>query len=124
MLDLKETLNISYLFISHDMAIVEYFCDRVAVMYLGKIVELASCEKLYADPRHPYTEALLSVIPKMDSGRNKQRVLVKGDIPSPANPPPGCAFHTCCPIKEKSCETTVPELKEIEPGHFSACLLR
>ncbi len=124
MQDLKETLNISYLFISHDMTIVEHFSDRVAVMYLGKIVELATSEKLYTDPRHPYTEALLSVIPRMESDRDKQRQLIKGDIPSPANPPSGCAFHTRCPIKEKICETTVPELKEVEPGHFSACLLR
>jgi len=124
MQDLKETLNISTLFISHDMTIVEHFSDRVAVMYLGKIVELATSEKLYTDPRHPYTEALLSVIPRMESGRDKQRQLIKGDIPSPSNPPSGCAFHTRCPIKEKICETTVPELKEIEPGHFSACLLR
>jgi len=124
MQDLKETMNISYLFISHDMAIVEHFCDRVAVMYLGKIVELATSEKLYTDPRHPYTEALLSVIPSMESGSKKQPLLIKGDIPSPANPPSGCAFHPRCPIKEKQCETTVPELKEITPGHFSACLLR
>jgi len=124
MQDLKETMNISYLFISHDMAIVEHFCDRVAVMYLGKIVELATSEKLYTDPRHPYTEALLSVIPSMESGRKKQPLLIKGDIPSPANPPSGCAFHPRCPIKEKQCETTVPELKEIAPGHYVACLLR
>jgi len=124
MQDLKEIMNISFLFISHDMAIVEHFCDRVAVMYLGKIVEMTTSEKLYADPRHPYTSALLSVIPRMESGRDKQRLLIKGDIPSPANPPSGCAFHTRCPIKEKKCETTVPELKEVESGHFSACLLQ
>ncbi len=124
MQDLKETMNISYLFISHNLAIVEHFSDRVAVMYLGKIVEMTSSEKLYANPRHPYTEALLSVIPKMESGSDQPRLLIKGDIPNPANPPGGCAFHTRCPIKEKQCETTVPELKEIEPGHFSACLLR
>ena len=114
----------SYLFISHDMTIVEHFSDRVAVMYLGKIVELATSEKLYTDPRHPYTEALLSVIPRMESGKDKQPPLIKGEIPSPSNPPSGCAFHTRCPIKEKTCETTVPELKEVEPGHFVACLLR
>lgn len=124
MQDLKETMNISYLFISHDMAIVEHFSDRVAVMYLGKIVEMASSKNLYNGPRHPYTEALLSVIPKMESGRDQQRHLIKGDIPSPSNPPSGCAFHTRCPIKEKQCETTVPELKEVEPGHFAACLLK
>jgi oligopeptide transport system ATP-binding protein len=124
MQDLKETMNISFLFISHDMAIVEHFSDRVAVMYLGKIVELATSEKLYRDPRHPYTQALLSVIPNLNSSHGKQPPLIKGDIPSPANPPGGCAFHPRCPIKEKKCETTVPELKEVEPGHFIACLLR
>lgn len=124
MQDLKETMNISFLFISHDMAIIEHFSDRVAVMYLGKIVEMATSEKLYRDPCHPYTQALLAVIPRMESSRDKQPPLIKGDIPSPANPPSGCAFHTRCPIKEKQCETTVPELKEVEPGHFVACLLR
>ena len=124
MQDLKETMNISFLFISHDMAIVEHFSDRVAVMYLGKIVEMTTSEKLYRDPRHPYTQALLAVIPRMESGRKNQPPLIKGDIPSPAKPPSGCAFHTRCPIKEKQCETTVPELKEVEPGHFVSCLLR
>jgi len=121
---LRETLNISFLLISHDMAIVEHFCDRVAVMYLGKIVELAASDQIYNHPRHPYTEALLSVIPSIESGQRKKHLLIKGDIPSAANPPPGCAFHTRCPIKEKKCETTVPELKEVGPGHFVACLLR
>lgn len=124
MQDLKENMNISYLFISHDMAIVEHFCDRVAVVYLGKIVEMATSEKLYTDPSHPYTEALLSVIPKIESGIDKQRLVIKGDIPSPSNPPSGCAFHTRCPIKEKKCETTVPELRETAPGHWVACLLK
>jgi oligopeptide transport system ATP-binding protein len=124
MQNLKEAMNISYLLISHDMAVVEHFCDRVAVMYLGKIVELATSDQLYNRPRHPYTEALLSVIPTMESGRKKQPLLIKGDIPSAANPPTGCAFHTRCPIKEKQCETTVPELTEVEPGHYVACILR
>ncbi len=124
MQDLKETMNISYLFISHDMAVVEHFCDRVAVMYLGKIVELATSDQIYNRPRHPYTEALLSVIPTIESGRKKQPIRIQGDIPSAANPPSGCAFHTRCPIKEKQCETTVPGLKEVQPGHFVACLLR
>ncbi|GJL77497.1 MAG: ABC transporter ATP-binding protein [Nitrospinaceae bacterium] len=124
MQNLKEMMNISYLFISHDMAVVEHFCDRVAVMYLGKIVEMAASDRLYNRPHHPYTEALLSVIPTIESGKKKQRLLIKGDIPSAANPPSGCAFHTRCPIKEKQCETTVPELKEVEPGHFVACLLK
>lgn len=121
--NLKETMNTSYLFISHDMAVVERFCDRVAVMYLGKIVELAASERLYNRPRHPYTEALLSAVPTIEPGKRKRSLLIKGDVPSAANPPKGCAFHTRCPIKEKKCETSVPELKEVEPGHFAACLL-
>ena len=121
---LKESMGISYLFISHDMALVEHFCDRVAVMYLGKIIETADSATLYRNPRHPYTEALLSVVPSMEPGRKKQRLLVPGDLPNPAAPPKGCAFHTRCPIKEKQCETTVPELKEVAPGHQVACPLR
>lgn len=123
LLDLREGMGISFLFISHDMAVVKYFCDRVAVMYLGKIVEFADSERLYESPRHPYTEALLAAIPNMDPN-TKSRSLIKGDIPSAANPPPGCAFQTRCPIKEKRCEESVPELKEIETGRFVACFLR
>ena len=93
-------------------------------MYLGKIVEQAASSQLYNQPRHPYTEALLSVIPTIEPGKKKKSLLVKGDVPSTANPPSGCAFHTRCPIKEKRCETTVPDLREVEPGHFVACLLR
>ncbi len=124
LLDLQETMGISYLFISHDLAVVRYFCDRVAVMYLGKIVESAPSESLYKTPRHPYTEALLSAIPSMGTGARKQRPKIKGDLPSAADPPGGCAFHTRCPIKEKRCEESVPELKETAPGHFAACFLR
>ena len=122
--DLKEKLDISYLFISHDMGIVEYFCDRVAVMYLGKIVEMASREKIYKNPRHPYTEALLNAVPGLDFRKAKQKLKVAGDIPDPSNPPQGCSFHTRCPIKEKHCEEIEPVLKEVETGHFVACLLK
>lgn len=124
LLDLKETLDISYLFISHDMGVVEYFCDRVAVMYLGKIVEIADSEQIYNSPQHPYTTALLNAIPNLESGRTKQKLLIKGDIPNPANPPKGCAFHSRCPIKEKQCEEEMPALKEIAPGHQVACFLK
>ncbi len=121
---LKEAMDIAYLFISHDMALVEHFCDRVAVMYLGKIIETADSATLYASPRHPYTEALLSAVPSMEPGPKKPRLRVTGDLPNPADPPSGCAFHTRCPIKEKRCEENAPELREVAPGHRVACFLR
>ncbi len=124
LLDLKERLDISYLFISHDMGVVEYFCDRVAVMYLGKIVELADSEQIYNSPQHPYTTALLNAIPNLESGRIKQKASIKGDIPDPTSPLKGCAFHNRCPIKEKQCEEEIPALKEIVPGHHVACFLK
>jgi oligopeptide/dipeptide ABC transporter ATP-binding protein len=124
MQDLQESLGVAYLFISHDMGIVEHFCDRVAVMYLGKIVETADRQQLYASPRHPYTSALLAAVPTFNDKTEMQPVAVRGDLPDPANPPPGCAFHPRCPIKEKQCETVIPELKEIAPGHAVACHLR
>ena len=122
--DLKEKLGISYIFISHDMGIVEYFCDRVAVMYLGKIVEMASSEEIYKNPGHPYTEALLNAVPGLEFSEKKHKLKVAGDIPDPSNPPPGCAFHTRCPIKEKQCEEREPALKELGKGHYVACLLK
>jgi oligopeptide/dipeptide ABC transporter ATP-binding protein len=122
--DLKEQLDISYLFISHDMGVVEYFCDRVAVMYFGKIVELANSEQIYNSPQHPYTTALLNAIPNLESGRIKQEAPIKGDIPGPGNPPQGCAFQSRCPLKEKQCEEEIPALKEIAPGHYAACFLK
>jgi len=124
LLDLKEKLDISYLFISHDLGVVEYFCDRVAVMYLGKIVEIADSEQIYNSPQHPYTIALLDAIPRLESGRTKSKAPIKGDIPNPANPPKGCAFHSRCPIKEKQCEEKIPALKEVAPGHHVACFLK
>ncbi len=119
--DLKESMGISYLFISHDMEIVEHFCDRVAVMYFGKIVEFAESEELYQKTSHPYTKALLSAVPNLE-GKLPQ-AMVSGDIPNPANPPTGCAFSGRCPIKEKICEDSEPPLQEIAPGHFAACHL-
>ncbi len=121
---LKQSMSISYLFISHDMALVEHFCDRVAVMYLGKIIETADSATLYRSPRHPYTEALLSAVPSMEPGHKKQRLRVSGDLPDPASPPKGCAFHSRCPIKEPRCEQSAPALKEVAPGHAVACFLR
>jgi len=122
--DLQESLGISYLFISHDMRVVEHFCDRVAVMYLGKFVECAGRADLFLSPRHPYTEALLAAVPAMEVGVRKESLAVRGEIPSAADPPSGCAFHTRCPIKEKRCEESEPELRETAPGHFVACHLR
>lgn len=124
MMDLREKLGIAFLFISHDMSIVEYFCDRVAVMYLGKIVEIASSEEIYKRPEHPYTEALLNAVPGLESGQKKQKLKVRGDIPDPSNPPQGCSFHSRCPLKEKQCEEMEPTLKEIAPSHYVACFLK
>lgn len=124
MMDLKEKLGISYLFISHDMGVVEYFCDRVAVMYLGKIVEIASSEEIYKRPGHPYTEALLNAVPGLEPEKTKSKLKVYGDIPDPSNPPAGCSFHTRCPIKEKQCEEMEPTLKEVASGHYVSCFLK
>ena len=124
MMDFREKMGIAFLFISHDMSIVEYFCDRVAVMYLGKIVEIASSEEIYKRPEHPYTEALLNAVPGLDSAEKKKKLKVRGDIPDPSNPPKGCSFNTRCPLKEKQCEEIEPTLKEIAPGHHVACLLK
>ena len=124
MIDLKEKLGISYLFISHDMGVVEYFCDRVAVMYLGKIVEIASSEEIYKQPCHPYTEALLNAVPGLELGRIKQKLKVLGDAPDLSTLSQGCSFHTRCPIKEKQCEEMEPTLKEVTSGHYVACFLK
>jgi oligopeptide/dipeptide ABC transporter ATP-binding protein len=124
MMDLREKLGIAFLFISHDMGIVEYFCDRVAVMYLGKIVEIASREEIYKRPGHPYTEALLNAVPGLQSGQKKLKLKIRGDIPDPSNPPKGCSFHTRCPVKEKRCEEMEPALKEVASGHYVACFLK
>ncbi len=123
LLDLKESMRISYLFISHDMNVVRHFCDRVAVMYLGRIVEVADSDSLYKTPRHPYTEALLGAIPSIDPEAKKQGLTIKGDLPSTIDMPQGCAFYSRCPIREKRCEQSVPQLKEINSGHQVACFL-
>jgi oligopeptide/dipeptide ABC transporter ATP-binding protein len=111
------------LFIAHDLAVVEHICDRVVVMYLGRIMEVAPAAALYARPDHPYTQALLSAVPIPRPGRKKQRVILQGDIPSPINPPSGCVFRTRCPRAVAACATEVPPLKPVGPDHLSACLL-
>ena len=124
MMNFREKMGIAFLFISHDMSIVEYFCDRVAVMYLGKIVEIASSKEIYKRPEHPYTEALLNAVPGLNSAQKQQKLKVRGDIPDPSNPPKGCSFNTRCPLKEKKCEEIEPTLKEIASMHHVACLLK
>ena len=122
--DLKESMQISYLFISHDMTIVRHFCDRVAVMYLGKIVEIADSASLFSNPRHPYTEALLAAVPSIDLDKKKEDLKIKGDLPSSIDIPKGCVFYSRCPIKEKKCEQSVPQLNQINSSHEVACFLR
>ncbi|WP_373084630.1 ABC transporter ATP-binding protein [Sneathiella sp.] len=125
LMDLQDELGISYLFIAHDLSVVERLSHRVAVMYLGRIVEIADRNSLFENPQHPYTQALLSAVPVADPNIKKiQRTILKGDIPSPMEPPSGCPFHTRCPIAEASCKIDVPHLKEIEPGHQVSCHLR
>jgi len=121
--DLQEVLGLTYLFISHDLSMVRHIADRVAVMYLGKIMELADVDTLYTNPQHPYTQALLSAVPVPDPviESTRERVILEGDIPSPANPPPGCPFNTRCPAAVERCVTEVPEWRELEPGHWVAC---
>jgi len=120
---LQREEKLTYLFISHDLKIVQHIADRVAVMYLGKIVELAPAGALYADPLHPYTRALLSAVPIPDPEHRRQRIVLEGDVPSPLAPPPGCPFHPRCPVKDKpaECRTALPRLREVRPGHFAAC---
>jgi oligopeptide/dipeptide ABC transporter ATP-binding protein len=120
---LKDELHLSYLFISHDLSVVEHISDRIAVMYLGKIIELASRSRLYDDPKHPYTTALLSAVPIPRTGVKKQRIILQGDIPSPINPPSGCRFHTRCYRVMKECSVIEPAWKDIANGHWVACHL-
>jgi oligopeptide/dipeptide ABC transporter ATP-binding protein len=122
--DLQAELGVSYLFVAHDLAVVEHISHRVAVMYLGKIVELTDKRTLFRDPQHPYTEALLSAVPVPEPGGKKKRIILQGDVPSPITPPPGCRFHTRCPYAEERCRREEPAMKEVRPGHLVACHLR
>jgi oligopeptide/dipeptide ABC transporter ATP-binding protein len=120
--DLQKEFDLTYLFISHGLAVVEHISDRVAVMYLGRIVEVATAEALYRYPLHPYTRALLSAIPIPDPKRKVERIVLKGDVPTPINPPSGCRFHTRCPEAIAECSQIDPDLREVAPGHTVACI--
>jgi oligopeptide/dipeptide ABC transporter ATP-binding protein len=124
MMDLQREKKLSYLFIAHGLAVVEHISHRVAVMYLGKIVEYADKVTLFRQPLHPYTEALLAAVPVPNPKLKRARRHIGGDVPSPVNPPPGCAFHTRCPIAEARCRVEVPQLREVAPGHWVSCHLR
>jgi oligopeptide/dipeptide ABC transporter ATP-binding protein len=124
LMDLQREKNLSYLFIAHDLAVVEYISHRIAVMYLGRIVEFANKETLFTNPLHPYTEALLAAVPVPNPRIKRKKQLLQGDVPSPINPPPGCRFHTRCPYAEARCKVESPPLREVAPGHQVACHLR
>jgi len=119
--ELKEKSNLTYLFISHDLSVIKYISDRIGVMYLGNIVEIARSEDIFKKPLHPYTEALLSAIPTTNIDKPKNQIILEGDIPSPINPPKGCKFHTRCRYVSGECKETEPIFREVEPGHFAAC---
>ncbi|MGE5380539.1 MAG: ABC transporter ATP-binding protein [Methylocystaceae bacterium] len=119
--DLQQEFKLTYVFIAHGLNVVKHMSDRVGVMYLGKMAEVASDEVLYSRPTHPYTQALLSAIPQPVPGAKKQRIILTGDVPSPVNPPPGCRFSSRCFKAQELCTSQAPELREIEPGHFCAC---
>lgn len=122
--ELRARLGLSYLFVAHDLSVVEHLSDRVAVMYLGRIVEIGATRAIYGSPAHPYTEALLDAAPVADPGRRRQRTLLQGDVPSPVDPPTGCRFHTRCPMRKPECSVTEQTLEEIAPNHWVACHVR
>lgn len=120
---LQKDLKLTYIFISHDLGVVRHISNRVGVMYLGKLVELTASEDLYAEPLHPYTQALLSSVPVPDPTFEREQIIITGDIPSASNPPSGCTFHTRCPFKMEQCSQVVPKMQEVKPGHYVACHL-
>jgi len=119
--DLQEDFNLTYLFVAHDLSVVEHISDRVAVMYVGKVVELAETDDLYLQPLHPYTEALLSAVPKPNPAFRKRRIVLKGEVADPANPPGGCYFHPRCPYAQEICKEEYPPLREVYPGRYASC---
>lgn len=121
--DLQKEKEITYLFISHDLSVVEHLCSKIGVLYLGSMMELASRDKLYENPLHPYTKALLSAVPIPNPTLKRERIILQGDVPNPANPPKGCKFHTRCPLATDICQQEVPAFREVEPEHFVACHL-
>ncbi len=121
LMDLQQQRGLTYLFIAHDLAVVEHISRRVMVMYLGKVVEIAEAKELVRSPKHPYTEALLSAVPVVDPVSKRKRIVLPGDVPSPINPPPGCNFHPRCPKAMEICKVEMPPLREISPGHWVAC---
>ena len=123
LIDLQQDFNLSYIVIAHDLGVVEHLCDRIAVMYLGKVVELASYGELYEAPKHPYTRALLSAIPLPDPKTRKKRIILKGDVPSPISPPSGCSFHPRCSYRMEGCDKNAPVLKDLGGRHYAACYL-
>ncbi|KPL78844.1 hypothetical protein ADN00_06400 [Ornatilinea apprima] len=124
MKDLQQKLGLTYLFISHDLRIVKHICDRISVMYLGALVEIADKADLYKNPLHPYTQALLSAIPTTNPNAKRQRIILEGDVPSPMNPPSGCRFHTRCPEAQEICKLKAPELRDLDTNHMVACHMR
>ncbi len=123
LIDLQQEFSLSYIIISHDLAVVEYICDRIAVMYIGKIVEFTTYDRLYSDPKHPYTQALMSAIPERDPKARKQRIILEGDVPSPITPPSGCRFHPRCPRVMDICSQIPPDLVDVGDDHKVACHL-
>jgi oligopeptide/dipeptide ABC transporter ATP-binding protein len=119
--DLQAEFGLSYLFVAHDLNVVRYISNRTAVMYVGQLVERASTEELFVNPKHPYTEALLSAVPKSEPEEKRDRIILQGEIPNPINPPAGCLFHPRCRYAQQICKQTTPLLSEVSPGHFAAC---
>jgi peptide/nickel transport system ATP-binding protein len=119
--DLKADFNLAYIFVAHDLSVVQHISDRVAVMYVGRVAEMADSLQLYEKPLHPYTEALMSAVPRPDPRLQKERIIMEGDVADPGNPPPGCLFHPRCRYAQERCKVEVPALREIKPDHFAAC---